>query len=276
MVAQVFALIMLIPFSIFLINGIRAGFTYILNLSAEPFHIFASGSPFSFYLLETVVIVGTLLFLRWAWNHYLGKINWWLTPVFFVGIIGSIFTGIYISGLANLNGLQYQGCGAHLGNDFNVAVEKQDISFCSNPHDYARVNTYEGLKGGDFCFLPGGNTVGIIRTLSNEFDPIFSAGCFEALAVQTKQPELCLKTKSSDRTPDVHDGVVDCIQNYARRDKDIASCELLTRDERNRCIYLTAVYGIRSIKKCEAIDTDSVWKGNCLNTMIKRSRWKIN
>ena len=99
---------------------------------------------------------------------------------------------------------------------------------------------------------------------------IFSAHCYEALAVQAERPELCLETKSSHRTQDASVGVIDCIENYAERSKDITSCELLTREWRNHCIFTTALWGTRSIETCEAIDTDSKWKKNCFGRMTGR------
>jgi hypothetical protein len=234
---QTFAVIMLIPFSIFLVNGIRAGFIYTLHLSEEPFHMLASSSPFFFYLFEAVAILVTTLFLLWGWQRYWKKTNWWLLPVFLVGIIGSVYMGIFISNFSDLSGLQYRGCGEYLSTGFSEAVEKQDISFCSNPHDYTRVHIYEEFGGGDFCILPGGNRTRIARINSNEFDPVFSSYCFEALAVQMKQPEVCFKTISSDRSSNLSDGISDCIAKYARRERDVGLCELLTQNDRDRCIY---------------------------------------
>ena len=268
---QIFVALMLIPLSVFIVNGIRVGFVHALRLSVEPLYTLANGSPSLFYLLEAVAIVVTTLFLLWIYQRYWRKSNWWLIPIFFVGVIGAVFTGFLASNYSpDWTGLRYQGCGAYLSNGFNVAVEKQDISFCSSPHDYTRVNTHAGFKGGDYCTLPGGNTVSILLSYSNKFDPFFSDYCFRAFAVQTKQPNLCLETLSSANEPDVRRDVKDCIQNYARRYNDVSVCELLTRDERNNCLLFGALWVTRSIKTCEAIDTDSRWKNYCLERMTDR------
>ena len=269
-IIKVFTVIMLIPFSIFIVNAIRVGFSYALQLSAEPLYLLANGSISFFYLLEAVAIVVTTLFLLWIWEHYWNETKW-LILIFFVGVIGLVVMGVLISHSTNLTGLQYQGCGAYLSTDFNVAVEKQNTSFCSSPHDYARVNTYLGFKGGDFCILPGGNVVRIVRSHSNEFDPIFSAHCFDAVAVQTKQPKLCLETKSSYTYDGADQGTVDCVENYEIRNGDIAACELLTRDKRNHCIFSVALAGTRSVKTCEAIDTDSTWRNYCFERMSDKN-----
>ena len=260
---------MLIPFGIFVVNGIRLWVIYALHLSEEPLYILASGSPFLFYLLEVVAIVLVTLFLLWIWQRYGTKTNWWLVPVFFLGVIGAGFMGMTISNLSDISGLQYRNkeCGTYLSTAFEIAADRQDVSFCTSPHDYALVNTYKGIKGEDLCRLPGGNTVHIARDFSNKYDPFFSKYCVNALSVHAKQPNLCFEMKSGAGTNDIRDNVVDCVENYAGKNNDIASCELLTRDERNHCIFYVALWGTQSIKTCEAIDTDSKWRNNCLERM---------